>query len=126
MGPGPDMMGGRRNGQTGYGPVHEYMVAAVSEALGMTAEDLRAELESGKTMWGVAEEQGLTSEQFGELMVDARTSALNQAVEDGVITREQADWMIARMSQMNANGYGPGSCPMHDGKGGFNQRGTSG
>lgn len=123
---GQGMMGGRWNSRTGYGPVHEYMVAAIAEALGMTIEDLQAELESGKTMWDVAKEQGLTSEQFGELMVDARTSALNQAVEDGVVTREQADWMIARMAQMQANGYGPGNCPMHGGEAGFNQRGTSG
>lgn len=124
MGRGMGMMGGRWNGGTGYGPMHEYMIAAFAEALGMTEEDLEAELDTGKTMWQVAEEKGFTQEEFGDLMVTARTNALNKAVEDGVITREQADWMIARMAQMQANGYGPGNCPMHGG-GGFVRRTTT-
>jgi hypothetical protein len=113
--------GGRWNGAEGYGPMHEYMVVAFAEALGISAEDLQAAIDSGKTMWDVAQDQGKTEAEFAELMISARTSALNQAVEDGVITREQADWMIARMAQMQANGYGPGSnmgnCPMHGGSG---------
>jgi hypothetical protein len=117
------MMGGRLNVGEGYGPMHTYMVDAFAEALAISPEDLQAALDSGKTMWDVAEEQGKTQEEFAELMVTARTSALNQAVDDGVITREQGDWMIARMAArmegLQANGYGPGNCPMQGGQGGF-------
>ncbi len=125
MGAGNGMMGGRWSGVAGYGPLHEYIVVAMAEALGMTPENLQAAIDSGKTMWDVAEEQGLSQEQFTELMVTARTDALNQAVEDGVITQEQADWMISRMAQMQANGFGPGSCPMHGGQGGFHPMGNA-
>jgi hypothetical protein len=106
--------------------MHTYMLAAIAEAFGMTAEDLQAALSAGKTMWDVAEEQGITQERFSELMLTSRTNALNRAVEDGVITQEQADWMITRMAQMQANGYGPGNCPMQGGQGAYSQRGPTG
>jgi len=119
------MMGGRWNGQRGgqaYGPLHEYMVAAMADALDLSTEDLQARLDAGETMWDVAESQGLTDEQFAELMLETRTTALNQAVADGAITQAQADGMLQRMQQMQENGFGPGNCPMHDGAN--NQRGS--
>lgn len=125
---GPGMMGGRQGGgfgrgmmggQTGsYGPMHTYMVDAFASALEMTPEELQAELDAGKTMWTVAEEKGYSAEQFTDLMLQARTEALNAMVAAGAITQEQADWMLQRMQQMQQNGFGPGNCPMHGGAGG--------
>jgi hypothetical protein len=43
--------------------------------------------------------------------------AFAKAVADGVITQERADWMLQRMQNMYQNGYGFGSCPMHNGQG---------
>jgi hypothetical protein len=101
-----------------YGPLHEYMVAAFAEALGLTPEELQARYDDGDTPWDIAQEQGLTQEEFAELVVTARTEALNQAVAEGAITRQQADWMIQRMDQMHENGFTPGSCPgMTNGRG---------
>ncbi len=37
---------------------------------------------------------------------------LKQAVADGVLTQQQADWMDQHMEQMWQNGYGTGGCPM--------------
>jgi hypothetical protein len=109
---GPGMMG-RRGG--GFGPMHQYMVNAFAEALGVTPEDLQAQLDAGETMWTLAEAKGMTLDEFTALMTEARTTALNQAVADGALTQEQADWMLQRMAQRQAGGYGPGNCPMHGG-----------
>jgi len=116
-GSGFGMMG--RGGASNYGPMHPYMVAAFAEALGFTPEDLQAKLDSGESMWTVAQTQGLSEEEFTNLMLEARTEAAKQAVADGALTQEQADWMSQRMQQMQNGGFGPGNCPMHGG--GFGQ-----
>ena len=112
------MMGAGQAG--GYGPLHEYMEAAVAEEFGITVEEVEDLHEQGRTMWEYAQEQGLTSEQFQEKMVAARTSALEQAVAAGVITQAQADWMLERMGRMFQGGAGFGSC---NGTGRFGGRG---
>jgi hypothetical protein len=101
------MMGGWIGG--GHGPMHEYMETAFATALGMSEEEIEERLEAGETMWQIAEDLGYTQEEFGELMVTARTDALDQAVEAGLLSRAQADWMIERMEQRWADGFGPGS-----------------
>lgn len=109
------MMGRWNQGVTGqYGPMHEYMVGAMAEALGMTEEALDAELAAGKTMWQVAEAKGLSLEDYQKLMLDARTAALEKMVADGVLTQDQADWMLNRMQGM----WSQGGCPMNGGASG--------
>ncbi len=112
MGGGGGMMGGYGSQSTGsYGPLHTYMIAAMAEAFGMTPEELQSLHDEGKTGWDIAQEQGLTQEEFIALMTEARTQAVQQAVADGVITQEQADWMLSRMQNMGGYGAGTGTCP---------------
>jgi len=117
MGGGYGMMGYVDEDGDGYGPMHDYMLQGFADAFGITVDELQAQLDAGETMYTIAEAQGYTLEQFRELMIQVRTDALNQLVADGVITQEQADWMLSRMSQMWQGGYGPGSgsCPMGGG-----------
>jgi hypothetical protein len=110
-----EMMGGWRAGSSGYGPLHSYMVNAMADAFGLTAEDVQSQIDAGKTMRDLAQEQGLTDEQFRDKMIAARTVALNQAVSDNVITREQADWMLDRMDNTWQFGAGYGPCFGGDG-----------
>ena len=109
------MMGGYRSSDGQYGPMHEYMEKAFAKALGIKEDDLEAALASGKTMWQVAEEKGMTAEAFQKVMVEARTNAFKQMVADGVITQAQADWMLSRMQNMWGQGGGrfggQGGCP---------------
>ncbi len=100
---------------TGTGPMHTYMVEAYAEALGLSVEDVQAEFEAGKTMWQIAADQGLDDEQVKGVMIQARTVALNAMVTDGVLTQEQADFMLERMSTMMSGDFTPGSCPMNNG-----------
>lgn len=107
MGGRGGMMGGFQSGS--FGPMHVYMVEAYAQALGITEEELQDRLAGGENMWQIASSLGFSEEAIPGLMIAAHTQALNKAVEDGVLTRQQADWMIQRMAQMQAQGFGPGA-----------------
>ena len=105
---GCPMADGDENGTAEYGPLHNYMYTAFAQALGLTPEELETRRLAGDTMWDIAQEKGMTTEQFQEAITTARTSAVNQAVADGVITQEQGDFMLERMETMMGNGFGYG------------------
>jgi hypothetical protein len=110
---GNGMTSGARGGmmgQSGSGLLHDYMLAGFAEAFGLDVADLQARIDAGDTMYDVALELGYTQETFTELMVTVRTDAINQALADGVITQEQADWMLSRLAQRQAGGFGTGTC----------------
>jgi hypothetical protein len=103
--------------------LHDYMVAAFAEKLGVSVEVLEERLANGEHVGTIAFEQGLTVEEFQALMVDVRAQAVDQAVADGVLTQEQADWMKARSGGMRGGmrggmygGFGGNfsDCPMYD------------
>jgi len=125
MGKGAGFRGQVVDGE--YGPMHEYMVSAMAEALGITPEELEAAHAEGKTAWAIAQEQGKSYDEFLALMQAARSTAFQQMVADGVISQEQADWMLSHMnggmgSGYGRGGYGAGGCTMS----GENQSGTFG
>lgn len=72
------------------------MFDAAAEALGLTPEELFAELHAGKSLAEVAEAQGVDVETLQDAMQAARVEAIQQAVEDGTLTQEQADRMLER------------------------------
>ncbi len=71
---------------------------AAAEALGLSPEELFSELHAGKTLAEVAEARGVEMEAVQEAIeaarADAMREAIQQAVEDGKISQEQADWML--------------------------------
>ncbi|MBU0703436.1 MAG: hypothetical protein KKC18_06175 [Chloroflexi bacterium] len=103
-GGGRGMMGGF--GFAGGGQWTMFDTAA--EALGLTPEEYFAELRAGKSMDEIAEEQGVEMEAVQDAMNAARGEAMRQgieqAVEDGSISQEQADWMLEGFEQ----GFFPG------------------
>lgn len=120
-GDGSGYMGGFGRGGSGMGmmsqfgsgeegPIHDYMMTELAQALNLeSSTELEARLEAGETLWSIAQEQNIPAEDFPAIVLQARTDALNAAVGDGVITQEQADWMLSHMNQGWDNGYGPGS-----------------
>jgi len=106
---GCPMADGDENGTLGCGPMHDYMINAIAQALGITPQELETRLQAGDTPWVIAQEKGLTTEQFQEKVTAALTTAFNQAVSDGVLTQAQAEFMRQHMDAMLANGFGPGS-----------------
>ena len=110
-GRGQGRMGGMR-GQASDGSsglLHEYMINTMAQSLGLTAEQLQTRLDAGDTMWTIAQEQGISAETLTQLMAQARTDALSQAVADGTITQSQADFMGSQGANQWPEGYGPGS-----------------
>lgn len=104
------MMGGSWNGTDGtYGPMHEYMVDALAEALGISSDELQGYIDEGQTPYQVALDLGFAEEDIPALFNSAHQAALDAAVEAGVLTQEQADWMKERMQYRFDNGFGPGT-----------------
>lgn len=127
---GPGMMGGWGSGMMGrqsrgfgmmgrgaggYGWMHEYMVSALAEQLGMTPEDLQKQIDAGQAPYQIAQAKGLTDVQIQDIMLKAHDAALEKAVAAGALTQEQADWMDQHMEGMWQNG-GAGFGPCHGGQ----------
>jgi len=108
---GPGMMGGRGGLGGGMhfmdeGPYHEVMLSSFAEALGLTVDQLDARLGEGETMWQIAEDEGATRDEFIAIMQEARSSMLEQAVEDGFMSQDQADFMNSRWQERGVSrGY---------------------
>jgi hypothetical protein len=88
-------------GPVGFGPRELHNQAALeaaAKALGMTADELSAELWGGKTLSDIATAKGVdiaTVKAAVEAAENAETkTAINQAVTDGKITQAKADWLI--------------------------------
>ena len=108
---GLGMMGGSYGEE---GPMHEYMVDAFAAGLDLTSAEIESRLDAGESMYDIAISQGFTAEQFTELMNQVHSTTLEQAVTNGVITQEQADFMDERMG--GAYGYGAGmGCGTYNG-----------
>lgn len=77
------------------------MFDTAAEALGLTPEEFFAELRAGKSLAEIAESKGLDVQTVYDAMNAARgeamQQAIEQAVEDGRLTQEQADQMIERL-----------------------------
>jgi len=84
--------------------------AFVAEALGISAADLKAAIAEGQTLSDLLEAQGLDSATYRESLAAAEQAAIAQAVEDGVITQEQADQLQE---------FGPGRFGFGPGRDGF-------
>lgn len=111
--------GGRGNG--GFGnrgaeiadpEVHALEVAAWSEALGLSVEDIDARLAAGETMSQIALSAGVTFDEFWTLKTQIKTDVADQALAAGYITAEEAQLMqqsAARRGGMGARGGARGS-----------------
>jgi len=97
------------------GGAHEQVWTAIAKELGLTFDQLQTELET-KTLAQLAEAKGVNLEKLQEVAKTAHKAALNKLVEEGKLTREQADWMIQRMDTASFPmfGQGRGFGPCHD------------
>lgn len=92
--------------------------AVIAEALGLTVEELAAAREDGTRIWELADAQGLDMAMLMTAVTDARTAAFAQAVEDGLITQEQADLLLSQRGPHFGGHGGPGGKGGHGGNGG--------
>ncbi|CAG0928962.1 hypothetical protein TFLX_01190 [Thermoflexales bacterium] len=76
---------------------------AAAKALGMTVDELSAELWGGKTLADIAAEKGVDIADVKAAVEAAQIAetktAIAQAVTDGTITQAKADWLIEGLDQ---------------------------
>jgi hypothetical protein len=99
----------------GGGWMHDYVEQALADKLGLTEAQVEEKLASGQTMYQIALDAGTAEADIPALLTEVHKVAFDKAVADGVISREQADWMLQRMQGNWTNGGVPGNCPMHNG-----------
>lgn len=66
----------------------------LSQALGISVDELQTYRQDGKTMTEIVEAEGTTATQVSDAYYTAFKAALAQAVSDGVITQVQADELL--------------------------------
>lgn len=113
----------------GQGSTREF----ISDYLNVDMDELRGMRQKGKSFTQIAEELGIDSDELVGAVKDFRINELDKAVEDGLITEEQAlsciDIMEERIKEnmdglphrghhgnFSGNRHGNGFCPM-DGTG---------
>jgi predicted DNA-binding protein (UPF0251 family) len=100
-----------------HGPLHEYMTESLAGSLEISASELEERHEAGETIWDIANDLGISQEDFRDLMLEARNDAINQAVVDGILSQEQGEWMLDHMG--GVMGFGPGMMGARPGGRGF-------
>jgi hypothetical protein len=87
------------HGRPGHGPrgdardgaFHGLLLESFADALQMPVAELREKLAAGVSLREVAAEMGLDDEEFRDMMEKVHAAALEKAVEEGLMTQEQAD-----------------------------------
>lgn len=97
---------GERDGAGRHGPGHTHAdhhpharLTVAAAALDLSTADLKAELVAGKSIAQVAEAKGVDPKTVVDALVADATAVLNAAVDDGRLTREQADARIATLPE---------------------------
>ena len=119
LGPGLFLGGPKGDGERergfgfGFGPGLGFhfgeKLDAAAEYLGVTDEELREALQSGKSLAEIAEENGKSVDDLKDSLLTEAETRLNEAVADEKLTREQADRILERLREgiddlVNASG----------------------
>ena len=118
--PGNGRGNGRSGGGTGTGipmdmninmdgMLDDYMAQYFADTFEIEVEVLKDRVAGGETLGEIGLSLGLDAQAIYDLQVEARTAALNQAVVDGLLTAEQAEWMLSRLDNRQA-GVNAGIC----------------
>jgi hypothetical protein len=95
----------------------EAELAAAAEALNMTATELSTALQAGTTFEQLAEEAGVDLQDVRDAIQAVRETELRarieQAVADGTMTQEKADWLLEGLDKgfLDGPGFGFGFGP---------------
>jgi len=113
----PLPFGGRGPGGPHSGRMLEgAALEAVANVLDMSADDLSAALENGQTIQDLADEAGVDMQEIRDALSAVRADNIReriaQAVDDGTMTQEKADWLLEGLDKGFLEGpgfrFGPG------------------
>ncbi len=91
-------------GQQGQPPVRPprnrgALLEPIAEALGMSVDDLKAELKAGQRLEDIAAEQGVSMADIANAVYDYAADRVASAVADGKLTQDQADKILGRLQE---------------------------
>ena len=124
---------GMMKGSMGMGGGHNVLSSLLKEK-GATDAEIKAALDSGKSLYDLAIEKGITDAQMKEYMITQGTKRIDDAVTSGKMTAAQAEAAKAKLIEASAtwnfkgqgNGMMKGSMGMeHKGKMGMNKQQNS-
>lgn len=105
---GPGGPGGPHGGRALDGAALE----AAAQVLGMSTDDLSAALADGQTLQDLADEAGVDIQEIKDALNTLREENMRaniaQAVEDGNMTQEKADWLLEGLDKGFLDGHGFG------------------
>ena len=106
------LFGGRGSGHHGFGLHGAAGLDAAAEFLGVTEAELRSQLEGGKSLADIAEDEGKTVAGLKAALLAAATQELEEAVDAGRLTDAQRDEVLGRFEDrlddfVNRTGFGP-------------------
>lgn len=110
---------GRMLGSNGY----DMMTSILKNKLGMTDAQVEEALKSGKTMWEIASEKGMSEEDFRNAMVEEKTKLIDEGIKNGTITKEEGDQLKENLKNNIESCPGVGS-RSQNGFGGMMGRGN--
>jgi hypothetical protein len=79
------------------GLLDDLMANYIADALNISVDDLKVREAAGESLVEIGLSLGFDAETILDLHDQARIFALNEAVAQGLITQEQADWMLSRI-----------------------------
>jgi polyhydroxyalkanoate synthesis regulator phasin len=88
---------GRGPGHPGaFGPSRDAIVDAAAKSLGISSDELKKDLANGMTLHQVADSKHVSEQQFRDSFIQNITPALDQAVKDGKLTKDQENKALER------------------------------
>lgn len=104
---------GRITSMRGY----DYISNVLKNKLGLTDTDITNSRNQGKTPYELATEKGMTQDQLKSALFEERAKAIDAAVANGTITKEEADSLKASLNTNMENCTGNFGQGMMQGKG---------
>ena len=78
-------------------PLFGEKLSAAADYLGLSQAELRTELSDGRSLAEIAKARGKSVDGLKKAILDEAEKKLDQLVDDGELTRAEADEMLARM-----------------------------
>ncbi len=111
-------LGGGRGGFEGMRQTQQALIEGAAKALGITADELRTQLQSGQTLAQLATTYKTTEAAVTTAALDAAKTALDTAVKAGTITQAQADATYTQLQSQGSNLFAPRPFEGPGGRGG--------
>ena len=100
------------------------MHTAIADALDMSLDEFEAAVAAGETPFTLAEQSGIDFAEVQAVMDAAHEAAFAQAVADGLMSQEQADWILSHRGGAAGQSGGMGNSQTGN-RGGGNSQGAN-